>query len=241
MIWLGLSKAHWGIHGTPEPGRVGREETNGCIHLTNWDAAAALDDRVGRLRGGRAATEPQSSLHRPARVAALTLAAAGAGGAARRARRRRRALASGRVAFALPVDAVDVAPSLRDTFVATPPTATAPTRRSTSRRRAARRSGRRRRPLAKLFTSVPGGLTVYQFDPSERFAYYYAHLDRYADGLREGAAVQPRRRHRLRRHDRQRAPECAAPALRDLPAGTGEAVVEGRGGVILFEALRRAR
>jgi len=40
--------------------------------------------------------------------------------------------------------------------------------------------------LVKLFTSVPGGLTVYQFDPSGRYAYYYAHLDRYADGLKEG-------------------------------------------------------
>jgi lipoprotein-anchoring transpeptidase ErfK/SrfK len=38
VIWLGLSKPHWGLHGTPEPGRVGREETNGCVHLTNWDA-----------------------------------------------------------------------------------------------------------------------------------------------------------------------------------------------------------
>ncbi|MDM0014844.1 L,D-transpeptidase family protein [Variovorax sp. J22P168] len=38
-VWLGLSKPHWGIHGTPAPDRVGREETNGCIHLTNWDAA----------------------------------------------------------------------------------------------------------------------------------------------------------------------------------------------------------
>lgn len=38
-IWLGLSKPHWGIHGTPEPGNVGHSETNGCIHLTNWDAA----------------------------------------------------------------------------------------------------------------------------------------------------------------------------------------------------------
>ena len=37
-IWLGLSKPHWGIHGTPEPGLVGRTETHGCIHLTNWDA-----------------------------------------------------------------------------------------------------------------------------------------------------------------------------------------------------------
>jgi murein DD-endopeptidase MepM/ murein hydrolase activator NlpD len=44
--------------------------------------------------------------------------------------------------------------------------------------------------VAKLFTSVPGGLTIYQFDPDERFAYYYAHLDRYAEGLREGMRVR---------------------------------------------------
>jgi murein DD-endopeptidase MepM/ murein hydrolase activator NlpD len=40
--------------------------------------------------------------------------------------------------------------------------------------------------VKKLFTSVAGGLTVYEFDPDERFCYYYAHLDRYADGLHEG-------------------------------------------------------
>ena len=44
--------------------------------------------------------------------------------------------------------------------------------------------------LVKLFTSVPGGLTIYQFDPESRFAYYYAHLDRYAEGLREGMQLQ---------------------------------------------------
>ena len=37
-MWLGLTKPHWGIHGTPQPERLGREETNGCVHLTNWDA-----------------------------------------------------------------------------------------------------------------------------------------------------------------------------------------------------------
>lgn len=37
-IWLGLSKPHWGIHGTSNPANVGHSETNGCIHLTNWDA-----------------------------------------------------------------------------------------------------------------------------------------------------------------------------------------------------------
>jgi lipoprotein-anchoring transpeptidase ErfK/SrfK len=35
---MGLSKPHYGIHGTPAPERVGHNETNGCIHLTNWDA-----------------------------------------------------------------------------------------------------------------------------------------------------------------------------------------------------------
>ena len=37
-MWLGLTKPHWGIHGTPNPGNVGHSETNGCIHMTNWDA-----------------------------------------------------------------------------------------------------------------------------------------------------------------------------------------------------------
>ena len=38
IVWMGLSKKHWGIHGTPQPSRIGRMETHGCIHLTNWDA-----------------------------------------------------------------------------------------------------------------------------------------------------------------------------------------------------------
>lgn len=44
--------------------------------------------------------------------------------------------------------------------------------------------------IVKLFLSQPGGLTLYQFDPTGRFAYYYAHLDRYADGIREGQTVR---------------------------------------------------
>ena len=43
--------------------------------------------------------------------------------------------------------------------------------------------------IAKLFTSKAGGLTVYQFDPTGRLCYYYAHLDRYADGLKDGQAI----------------------------------------------------
>lgn len=43
--------------------------------------------------------------------------------------------------------------------------------------------------VRKLFTSRAGGLTIYQFDRDEARVYYYAHLDRYADGLREGNHV----------------------------------------------------
>jgi murein DD-endopeptidase MepM/ murein hydrolase activator NlpD len=44
--------------------------------------------------------------------------------------------------------------------------------------------------IAKLFTSKPGGLTVYQFDTTETLGYYYAHLDSYAPGLAEGQVLK---------------------------------------------------
>ena len=37
VMWLGLSKPHWGIHGTNEPSQMARVETNGCVRMTNWD------------------------------------------------------------------------------------------------------------------------------------------------------------------------------------------------------------
>lgn len=43
--------------------------------------------------------------------------------------------------------------------------------------------------IRKLFNSKAGGLSVYQFDVAEEKVYYYAHLDRYADGLKEGQFV----------------------------------------------------
>jgi len=39
VVWIDLSKEHYGIHGTPEPALVGKTESHGCIRLTNWDAA----------------------------------------------------------------------------------------------------------------------------------------------------------------------------------------------------------
>lgn len=44
--------------------------------------------------------------------------------------------------------------------------------------------------IAKLFLSQAGGVTIYQFDPSGQYAYYYAHLDHYAPDLAEGQAVK---------------------------------------------------
>lgn len=43
--------------------------------------------------------------------------------------------------------------------------------------------------IAKLFNSKAGGITIYQFDPGKTYSYYYAHLDRYADGIKEGEEV----------------------------------------------------
>jgi murein DD-endopeptidase MepM/ murein hydrolase activator NlpD len=44
--------------------------------------------------------------------------------------------------------------------------------------------------VVKLFNSKPGGLTVYQFDDSGTWCYYYAHLDGYAPGLKEGMRLR---------------------------------------------------
>ncbi|MFZ2099320.1 MAG: L,D-transpeptidase [Oricola sp.] len=38
-IWIALSKPTYGIHGTPEPDRIGKTNSHGCVRLTNWDAA----------------------------------------------------------------------------------------------------------------------------------------------------------------------------------------------------------
>ena len=48
-VWIDLSKPHYGLHGTPEPGHVGKTESHGCVRMTNWDAlrvAAAVDSTV---------------------------------------------------------------------------------------------------------------------------------------------------------------------------------------------------
>ena len=51
VVWIALSKEHYGIHGTPEPSRVGHTESHGCIRLTNWDAM----ELAGMVKPGMAA------------------------------------------------------------------------------------------------------------------------------------------------------------------------------------------
>ncbi|NML61872.1 murein L,D-transpeptidase [Massilia sp. RP-1-19] len=40
VAWIDLSKEHYGIHGTPVPGTIGKTQSHGCIRLTNWSVAA---------------------------------------------------------------------------------------------------------------------------------------------------------------------------------------------------------
>ncbi|WP_324733307.1 L,D-transpeptidase family protein [Pseudomonas paeninsulae] len=40
VAWVALSKPHYGIHGTPEPSKIGKTQSHGCIRLTNWNVTA---------------------------------------------------------------------------------------------------------------------------------------------------------------------------------------------------------
>ena len=39
-MWIALSAESYGIHGTPDPDKVGKTASHGCVRLTNWDALA---------------------------------------------------------------------------------------------------------------------------------------------------------------------------------------------------------
>jgi lipoprotein-anchoring transpeptidase ErfK/SrfK len=40
IVWMGINKEHYGIHGTPEPGQISRTQSSGCVRLTNFAAQA---------------------------------------------------------------------------------------------------------------------------------------------------------------------------------------------------------
>jgi lipoprotein-anchoring transpeptidase ErfK/SrfK len=65
VVWIGLSSEGYGIHGTPDPSKVGKTESNGCIRLTNWDAlqlasAVAKGTPVDFIGGEQAARHAQT-------------------------------------------------------------------------------------------------------------------------------------------------------------------------------------
>jgi peptidoglycan LD-endopeptidase LytH len=88
----------------------------------------------------------------------------------------------------MPVDGVDSG-DLRDTFADTRGSSRAHEAIDIMAARGTRVFAVEDGVIQKLFTSDAGGLAIYQFDPSQTYTYYYAHLDAYADGLREGQRV----------------------------------------------------
>jgi lipoprotein-anchoring transpeptidase ErfK/SrfK len=52
LVWIDLSREHYGLHGAPEPRLVGRTQSHGCVRLTNWDAlrVASLVTKGTRVR-----------------------------------------------------------------------------------------------------------------------------------------------------------------------------------------------
>ena len=54
VVWIDLSKPHYGIHGTPVPANIGKTESHGCIRMTNWSvtlvASAVSPGMVATLR-----------------------------------------------------------------------------------------------------------------------------------------------------------------------------------------------
>lgn len=47
VVWIDITKEHYGIHGTPEPQTIGRTQSHGCVRLTNWDAARLAEMVTG--------------------------------------------------------------------------------------------------------------------------------------------------------------------------------------------------
>jgi len=38
LVWIGISKPHYGMHGAADPELIGRAHSDGCVRMTNWDA-----------------------------------------------------------------------------------------------------------------------------------------------------------------------------------------------------------
>ncbi len=185
FIWIDLDRPHYGLHGTPEPAMVGVTQSHGCVRLTNWDAVtlAAMVREGTRVSFRPTLPEPSehtASLHKISTGSTDKTDQADEFDHLMRELRERHLL--------VPVSGVRV-DQLVESFTQA---------RGGHAHEALDILAPRGTPvlavddgsIARLFLSKPGGNTIYQFDPSGRFAYYYAHLDRYAEGLKEGQRVR---------------------------------------------------
>ncbi len=43
VVWIDISKPHYGIHGTPEPSQIGHVQSHGCVRMTNWDVRRVME------------------------------------------------------------------------------------------------------------------------------------------------------------------------------------------------------
>jgi lipoprotein-anchoring transpeptidase ErfK/SrfK len=192
FVWIDLDRPHYGLHGTPEPASVGVTQSHGCVRLTNWDAV-----RLAALvrNGTRVSFRPTLPPLAPSASNVTAGAAAGA-----------KPSPAAAIAVTQADDADPIVRELQARHLGIPVAGVRADQLGPSFRDA--RSGHAHEALdilsprgtpvvavedgtiVKLFLSKPGGKTIYQFDPTRRFAYYYAHLDRYADGLKEGQAVR---------------------------------------------------
>ena len=69
VLWIGLNREGYGIHGTPDPSAVSKTASHGCIRLTNWDAGELADlaskgMEVRIIEGGNAGTADEASMSR---------------------------------------------------------------------------------------------------------------------------------------------------------------------------------
>jgi len=223
VVWIDLDAPHYGLHGTPEPSKIGYTESHGCVRLTNWDALRLANlvapgtpvvfqqDESGsqeqtpsqpeanpQTQESKAAPPSQPS---PQKVPEKPPPPKNSNGKSsglteiiqRIFQPQQPPPNQGDVSIlkkkklTLPVKGIALE-QLTDSFYDS---------RGGHRHEAIDILAPRNSPvlavedgrIVKLWLSVPGGITIYQFDPTESYAYYYAHLERYADQIKEGTWV----------------------------------------------------
>ncbi len=65
LVWIDLNKDGYGIHGTPEPAKISKAESHGCVRLTNWDAV----ELAGLIKPGVPVTFTDKTAKPAAKVA----------------------------------------------------------------------------------------------------------------------------------------------------------------------------